>query len=105
MLTLCLWYLAPTPQCLSLLSVTPKSGNFSWIGGGGQVYLVAAGCREGYGTTSIITRQPTSVRLDEQEVGQRREGHLRPSASGGPTGSAAAGPSGVGWRPKVVLLP
>jgi hypothetical protein len=58
MLTLCLWYLAPTPQCLS---VTPKSGNFSWIGGGGQVYLVAAGCREGYGTTSIVTRQPTSV--------------------------------------------
>ena len=58
MLTLCLWYLAPTPQCLS---VTPKSGNFSWIGGWGQVYLVAAGCREGYGTTSIVTRQPTSV--------------------------------------------
>ena len=42
MLTLCLWYLAPTPQCLS---VTPKSGNFSWIGGGGRsiLWLLDAG--------------------------------------------------------------
>ena len=47
-------------------------------------------CLEGWGLTSIA---------------QRREGHLRPSASGGPTGSASAGPSGGRLAPQGCFTP
>jgi len=58
MLTLCLWYLAPTQQCLSL---TPKSGNFSWIGGGGAG--LSFGCWVQGGLWNYIYRHaPTDER-------------------------------------------
>ena len=55
--------------------------------------------------TSIITRRRGAWWLDGREAIQRREGHLRPSASGGPTGSAAARLSGGRLAPQGRFIP
>ena len=55
--------------------------------------------------TSIITRRRGAWWLDGREAIQRREGHLRPSASGGPTGSAAARLSGGRLAPQGRFTP
>ena len=59
MLTLCLWYLAPTPQCLP---VTRKSGSFSWIGGGGGAGLSCGCWMQGELWNYIYHHAPTDER-------------------------------------------